>query len=265
MRVNAMSEKFEYIELFGKPVLFTNSRIDRATVPKNWYCYDIRGSDSDLGRLSTLESKVVINHAGTVLSPSEIPFSRGKDYRSIRGKHNFLGETLTIAQFCETHSLAFPENTPKYNLRPASSDEAGLFYALTPEDDLEQGIFGHLRIDFGHRGKEFWSTWHPRGDNALNNDEFKHEFDELVNSLPENGPLKDLRAMEQYCHENGGEIKGGWQQNYGFVAESDSYRYYMRFCPYQGDYNCYLTCMDKRVQEMNQSMETEQNMTIGGM
>ena len=48
MALNAKKEMFDHIELFGKPALFTNFRIDRSTVPENWYCYDFRGSDSDL-------------------------------------------------------------------------------------------------------------------------------------------------------------------------------------------------------------------------
>ena len=48
MAVNAKTEMFDHIELFGKPALFTNFRIDRSTVPENWYCYDFRGSDLSL-------------------------------------------------------------------------------------------------------------------------------------------------------------------------------------------------------------------------
>ena len=47
MAVNARTEKFQHIEVFDKPALFTNWRIARDTVPKGWYCYDIRGSDDD--------------------------------------------------------------------------------------------------------------------------------------------------------------------------------------------------------------------------
>ena len=51
MAVNARTEKFQHIEVFDKPALFTNGRIARDTVPKGWYCYDIRGSDDDPGEL----------------------------------------------------------------------------------------------------------------------------------------------------------------------------------------------------------------------
>lgn len=64
MSVNAREEEYEHIELFGKPALFTNSRIDRTTVPEGFYCYDLRGSDYDPGRPVTIENQVTVNHAG---------------------------------------------------------------------------------------------------------------------------------------------------------------------------------------------------------
>ena len=108
MAQDAMAESFEHIELFGKPALFSDLRIDRSTVPDGWHCYDVRGSDYDPGRPTTLEARVVVNHAGTILSPEEITFPKGKNYRRINGKINFLGECIDIAGFCEEHQIPAP-------------------------------------------------------------------------------------------------------------------------------------------------------------
>ena len=156
--------------------------------------------------------------------------------------------------------------SPKYELRPASQEEAGLFYAMSGEDDEQHGTIGHVRADFGHRGMEFWTTWHPRGPEELNTQEFKDEIDDLVNTLRKNGPLKDFKAMTRYCKEHGGEIEGGiCTQNYGYIIETENYRYALRFNPQQGDYNVYLTAFDKRVQEMNMQHAQANEMTMGGM
>ena len=72
MAVNARTEEFQHIEVFDKPALFTNGRIARDTVPKGWYCYDIRGSDDDPGELCYMEENVVVNHAGSVLMPEKL-------------------------------------------------------------------------------------------------------------------------------------------------------------------------------------------------
>lgn len=59
---DAYKEDYEHIELFDVPGLFTNSRIDRETVPAGWYCYDLRGSDDDPGDPTTVEEQVTVNH-----------------------------------------------------------------------------------------------------------------------------------------------------------------------------------------------------------
>lgn len=108
MYVNAMKEKFEHIELFGKPVLFTNYRIAPDTVPENWFVYDLRGGGNDPGIPVALETKVIVNHAGSILTPEQIPFLKGKNYRSVKNKLNFIGEGLTLIDFCRRYSLSIP-------------------------------------------------------------------------------------------------------------------------------------------------------------
>ncbi len=249
MQVNAMTEEFEHIELFGKPVLFTNARVDKATVPEGWYRYNIRGSDYDPGSFGTLEREVAVNHAGTILSPEKIPFPKGRDYIPIRGSQNFLGEELTLAAFCACHGLSIPGNPQKYPVRPASPEEAGLFYAQTPERDEALGTIGQVRMDFGHGGREFWHTWHPRGAQELNSPAFKAELGEVAGQLRES-ILRDLASMRSYCYDHGGEIEGGTcTQNYGYVVETERYRYLLRCNPIEGDYQADLACFDKQAQK----------------
>ena len=135
------------------------------------------------------------------------------------------------------------------NLRPASHEEAGLFYSLPPEQDEAMGTIGHIRIDFGRSGSEFWHTWHPHACEAWNTPEFKADLKEVVDEMRKTA-LKDLRSMNTFCYTHGGKIDGGWRQNYGYVAEKDRWSYYLRCSPGQGDYHAYLTCYDKRIQGM---------------
>jgi len=104
-------------------------------------------------------------------------------------------------------------------------------------------------MDFGPNGTRFWHTWHPRGPEEWNTPEFKAELGEVVDSLRQN-VLQGLSAMRSYCREHGGEISGGWAQNYGYIVETERYRYCLRCNPIPGDYQAYLTCYDKQVQEM---------------
>ncbi len=257
MRVNARKEEFEHVELFGKPALYTSSRIDRSTVPKGFYCYDLRGSDYDPGKPVRLENWVVANHAGTVVTakPITIPKSGAKQ---LSGKLNFLGESLTLAGFCGEHGLELPHDNRKFIPRPALPEEAGLFFALPEEQDAALGAIGHIRIDFGRGGDEFWHTWHPRGDEELNSPAFKAELTEVMNELREFGPLGNLAAMYRYCGEHDGKIEGGWRQNYGYFVETEHYRYCLRCSPGQGDYHAYLTAFDLQVQKMDMKLKASE-------
>ena len=135
-------------------------------------------------------------------------------------------------------------------LRPASLEEAGLFYSeLDAEQDKALGTVGHIRMDFGHNGKEFWHTWWPHNEDQLNTPEFKDELQTIVDTLRTDGPLKDLSSMRSFCAQNGGAITRDGR-SFGYVVETDRYRYCLRCTPSPGDYQGYLYCYDKRQQEL---------------
>lgn len=231
MTINVWSDSMQHIELLGKPALFSDSRVDRSTVPDGWYVYDLRGSDYDPDLISTLEARVIVNYAGSILTPEPVIFPDGQDYLDVKGQTDFLDEEITLIDFCRQHEMPIPS---RYQIRPASFDEAGLFYAMKPEEDQRLGCIGHVRMDFGHRGKEFWHTWWPRGPEELNSPEFKAELQQVVDEL-RTGVLKDLSSMSKYCWSHGGEV-GNWPSNYGYIVETENYRYCLRCNPVPGDY-----------------------------
>ena len=141
---DAYKEDYEHIELFDVPGLFTNSRIDRETVPAGWYCYDLRGSDDDPGDPTTAEEQVTVNHAGTVLLPKALKLNRtdinGTHYRNIGEGLNFLDGEITLEEFCKEHGLTFPERTP--NLLSGSRRLRPDDHIIVSDDMLEMD--GHL-------------------------------------------------------------------------------------------------------------------------
>ena len=74
------------------------------------------------------------------------------------------------------------KNTTQFHIRPARPEEAGIFYTPHPEEDKRLGTVGHVRMDFGRSGNEFWHTWWPRGPDELNSPVFKAELQEVVSS-----------------------------------------------------------------------------------
>ena len=249
MAVNIFTDPMQHAKLLGKPVLTTNEPIPRETVPDGWYCYDMQGTDRDPAAHAALVDYAVFNHSGAVLSPAPLKQSSTSSMRIGKRDYHLHGEEMALEAFCEVYGLDFPDNPIKFEMRPASPDEAGIFYALTPDEDEKLGAIGHVRIDFGHRGREFWSTWWPRGPEELNSAEFKGELDQVVNQL-RRGVLQDLSSMRRWCYGHGGEISGGSSQNYGYVVDTEHYRYCLRCNPVDGDYQAYLTCFDQRVQQM---------------
>ena len=142
-------------------------------------------------------------------------------------------------------------NTP-IHIRPASPEEAGLFYSeLEEAADKKLGTVDHVRMDFGSSGKGFYHTWWPHNDDQFNTEEFKGELQEVVDALRADGPLKDLASMRSYCYRNGGGITQDGRC-FGYIVETEHYRYCLRCTPSPGDYQGYLYCYDLRQQQMVQ-------------
>ncbi len=110
MNVNIRNEEFERVRLFGKPALFTGCRIAKDTVPDGWHCYDLRGSDNDPGDPVTIEPYVVVNHAGSVLTQENIKIPK-EGFRKLGEGLDFLGESLTLQEFCEKHGYEYEQSS----------------------------------------------------------------------------------------------------------------------------------------------------------
>lgn len=262
MRCNIYKDPFQSAELFGKPVLYTEKQIQREAVPEGWYCYDLSGTDRNPNKPAVLTDRAVWGRIGTVLSP--VPLKR-ETTSSRRIKDSFVlrEELLDLSEFCERNHIPCPHDPRKYILRPASREEAGLFYSQTDrEQDVQLGAVGHLRMDFG--GGSFHHSWWPHNDDRLNTPAFKAALQEFVDELRARGPLQSEAAMRRWCY---GHPEGGiGQDRVGFVAETEEYRFCLRCTTQNGDYG-YLYCYDLEQQRLAMAEEhaPAQNMTMGGM
>lgn len=78
---------------FGKyNAVFTDLRINRETLPKEVYAYDVRHSDS--GALVTIEEKVLVNHGGTILTVVPVQMPKGRNYYTLRN-WTFTSEAIS--------------------------------------------------------------------------------------------------------------------------------------------------------------------------
>ena len=137
-----IGEKYQEIELFGKPALFSNGRIDRDKLPEGLYCYDLRGSDYDPGMPVTLEKHVAVNHAASVIAsePIELP-EQGFLYLGEDGL-NFTGGEQTVKEFLHAQ---YPEKA-KLSRATEEIQAESISFAVCAFYGIETGAnsFGYL-------------------------------------------------------------------------------------------------------------------------
>lgn len=103
-RYNAMEESFEEIELFGKPALFTPVRIDRNTVPKGLYLYEVRHDDESGGDPVQIGRGILVNHYGTIITHEKLRLDKDGFLNIEPEDINFsTGDCRTIKDFQEKY------------------------------------------------------------------------------------------------------------------------------------------------------------------
>ena len=92
-------EEYEPVDLFGKIMLFSNSRLTEEDIPNGWHLYHLR-QNPDTGRFATIEPNVRVDHAGSIVSKESIDFGE-RDYIELNDETdpNFLGGTLTFEEY----------------------------------------------------------------------------------------------------------------------------------------------------------------------
>ena len=129
-------------------------------------------------------------------------------------------------------------------LRPMTQAEQAYCYTQSQQICMQTGLIGHLRADFGSNGTGFYSTFFDFRE-SLKSDDFRAEFDEVINALREDqrfgGILAGRTAMSKYCHKHpGSSIEPDY--NYGFRADTAHYSYLLRVTPKKGEDNLYCYC-----------------------
>ena len=126
-------------------------------------------------------------------------------------------------------------------------------FSQSQQLSMQTGLIGYLRADFGSNGNEFWTTWNDfRKD--LKTDEFKAEFDDVINGLRDGDVLSGRKSMSSYCYSTPDSSFNDDRNHYGIRLDTEKYSYLMRFNPNRGEYNLYCHCykrdlLDKHIHE----------------
>lgn len=132
-------------------------------------------------------------------------------------------------------------------IRPLTEAEQKYTYTQSVQIQGQTGCIGHLRGDFDRDGNGFFTSWDDHRKD-LKTDEFKAEFDDVINALrsEEYGLLQNRSAMREYAAQYPeSSFEGNYCTEYGFRAETEKHAFLIRCNPMQGDYNFYCYCYVK--------------------
>ena len=135
--------------------------------------------------------------------------------------------------------------------RTLSAVEVGLVNAMFPAErnycysqsqqiSMQTGLIGYLRADMDSDGKGFFSTWNGFRDD-LKSEDFKLEFDDVINKLREDGNfLHDRSTLSRCCCRTPESEFHNDRNEFGFRVDTERYAYMMRLNPNKGEYNLVL-------------------------
>lgn len=128
----------------------------------------------------------------------------------------------------------------KFQITSITPEERLYAYSQSSQIEGQTGCIGYLRGDFG-AGQEFYTSWFDQR-KEYKDDEFKAEFDEVVNTLREKDGLLCSRAsMNRFCCQHPeAEFEGNYCTEYGFKVQTPQHTYMLRCNLNYGDYNFYL-------------------------
>lgn len=131
-------------------------------------------------------------------------------------------------------------------LRPMTAAEQMYSYSQSQQISMQTGLIGYLRADMDKTGKGFFSSWNGFRD-SLKSEDFKLEFEEVLNELREDGNfLHDRNTLTRCCYRTPDSSFHNDRSEYGFRVDTVHYSYLMRLNPNKGEYNVYCYCYVKQ-------------------
>lgn len=132
-----------------------------------------------------------------------------------------------------------------WDMRALTEKEDKYTFSNSMQISMQCGLIGHLRADMDSDGNGFFSSWEDFR-KELKTDEFKDEFDKVINSLREEGDiLYNRKSLAKYCYSSPQAKMNNEQDYYGVRVDTQKYAYLCRLNPNKGEYNLYCYCYIK--------------------
>ena len=131
------------------------------------------------------------------------------------------------------------------DMRALTEKEDKYTFSNSMQISMQCGLIGHLRADMDSDGNGFFSSWEDYR-KELKTDEFKDEFDKVINSLREEGDiLYNRKSLAKYCYSSPQAKMNNEQDYYGVRVDTQKYAYLCRLNPNKSEYNLYCYCYIK--------------------
>ena len=131
------------------------------------------------------------------------------------------------------------------DMRALTEEEDKYTFSNSMQISMQCGLIGHLRADMDSDGNGFFSSWEDYR-KELKTNEFKDEFDKVINSLREEGDiLYNRKSLAKYCYSSPQAKMNNEQDYYGVRVDTQKYAYLCRLNPNKGEYNLYCYCYIK--------------------
>lgn len=131
------------------------------------------------------------------------------------------------------------------DMRALTEKEDKYTFSNSMQISMQCGLIGHLRADMDSDGNGFFSSWEDYR-KELKTDEFKNEFDKVINSLREEGDiLYNRKSLAKYCYSSPQAKMNNEHDYYGGRIDTEKYAYLCRLNPNKGEYNLYCYCYIK--------------------
>ena len=112
-RMDAKNVTYEGIELFGKPAILTDWRIDRNTVPKGFYAYDIRHDDDTWRYPVQMADNILVNFYGTVSVNEKVKLSKDGKRDMDTEDMGYTGDSQTLQEYMKQHPSLKKRSNPE--------------------------------------------------------------------------------------------------------------------------------------------------------
>ena len=131
------------------------------------------------------------------------------------------------------------------DIKPMTRHEMLYCYAQSQQISMQTGFIGHLRGDMDNDGQGFYTTFFDFRQ-ELKTDDFKDEFDAVVNALRRDPAYQQILGnrgkLRSFCYAHPESRIQSDRDDYGFRVNTEAYSYLIRLNPNRGEYNFYIYC-----------------------